>query len=47
VALVRVMIGYVLVRVVIELKTCHIYEAVLRSIKAATHNLSGTSNLIA
>jgi hypothetical protein len=47
VALVRVMIGYVFVRVVTELETYHIYEVVLRAIKVATHNLSGALNFTA
>jgi hypothetical protein len=32
---------------IIELKTCHIYEVVLWTIKLVTHNLSGASNFIA
>jgi hypothetical protein len=35
------------VRVVTELKTCHIYEVVLRTIKVVARNLSGISNFIA
>jgi hypothetical protein len=46
-ALVRVLIGCVFVRVVTELKICHIYEGVLRTIKVAAHNLVGASNFIA
>jgi hypothetical protein len=46
-ALVRVLIGCVFVRVVTELKICHIYEGVLRTIKVAARNLSGASNFIA
>jgi hypothetical protein len=46
-ALVRVLIGCVFVKVVTELKTCHIYEVVLRTIKIAARNLLGTSNFIA
>jgi hypothetical protein len=45
--LVRVIIGCVFIRVVTESKTCHIYEAVLQTIKAATRNLSETLNFIA
>jgi hypothetical protein len=47
VALVRVLIGCVFVMVVTELKICHIYEVVLQTIKAATHNLSEASDFIA
>jgi hypothetical protein len=46
-ALIRVPIGCVFVRVVTELKTYHIYEAVLRTIKVAAHNLAGPSKFIA
>jgi hypothetical protein len=46
-ALVRVLIGCVFVRVVIESEICRIYEMILWIIKAATRNLSGTSNFIA
>jgi hypothetical protein len=42
--LLRVLISCVFVSVVTELKTCHIYKAVLRIIKIAVHNLSGASN---
>jgi hypothetical protein len=45
--LVRVMIGCVFVKVVAELETCHIYEAVLRIIKVAVRNLSEALNFIA
>jgi hypothetical protein len=45
-ALVRVLIRCVFVRVVIELETYHIYEMVLRIIKVAARNLSGISNFI-
>jgi hypothetical protein len=45
--IVRVLIGCVFVGVVTESKTYHIYEAVLKTIKAATRNLSGASNFIA
>jgi hypothetical protein len=38
--LVRILIGYMFVRIVTELKIYRIYEAVLRTIKIATHNLS-------
>jgi hypothetical protein len=37
----------VFVSIVTELKTCHIYETVLCTIKVVTHNLSVTSNFIA
>jgi hypothetical protein len=47
VTLVRVLIGCVFVRVVIEPKTFRIYEAVLQIIKTVTHNLSEVSNSIA
>jgi hypothetical protein len=40
VALVRVLIGYMFIKVVTESKTCRIYEAVLQIIKAVTRNLS-------
>jgi hypothetical protein len=46
-ALVRVLIGCVFVKFVTELKTCHIYEVVLWTIKIAAHNLLWTSNFIA
>jgi hypothetical protein len=36
----------VFVRVITELKTCHIYEAVLWTIKVAARNLSGALNFI-
>jgi hypothetical protein len=44
--LVRVLIGCVFIRVVIEPETCRIYEVVLLAIKIATHNLSRASNFI-
>jgi hypothetical protein len=47
VALVRILIRCVFVMVVTELKTCHIYEPVLLTIKVAVRNLSGASNFIA
>jgi hypothetical protein len=47
VALVRVLIGCVFVRVVTELETCHICETVLWTIKVAVYNLSRASNFIA
>jgi hypothetical protein len=34
----------VFVRIVTELEICHIYEAILRTIKIAACNLSGASN---
>jgi hypothetical protein len=37
----------VFVRVVAELETCYIYEAILRTIKAVTRNLTGALNFIA
>jgi hypothetical protein len=40
VALVRVLIGYMFIKVVTESKTCRIYEAVLQIIKTVTRNLS-------
>jgi hypothetical protein len=48
-AFIRVLIGcmVVVVRVAKELEICHIYEAVLWTIKIATYNLSGASNFIA
>jgi hypothetical protein len=45
-ALVRVLIECVFVRVVTELKTCHIYETILWTIKVAARNLSWSSNYI-
>jgi hypothetical protein len=45
-SLVRVLIRCIFVRVVTELKTCHIYEAVLWTIKAVICNLSGVSNFL-
>jgi hypothetical protein len=45
--LIRVLIECVFIRVVTELKICHIYEAVLRTIKVAVYNLSGALNFIA
>jgi hypothetical protein len=45
-ALVRVLIGCMFVRVVTELETCYIYEAVLHTIKVAVRNLAGASNFI-
>jgi hypothetical protein len=44
--LIRVLIVYVFVKVVIELKTYHIYEVTLQTIKAVTYNLSIASNFI-
>jgi hypothetical protein len=44
VVLVRVLIGCVFVRVVTELKTYYIYEAVLQTIKVAADNLLEASN---
>jgi hypothetical protein len=44
--LVRVLIEYVFIKVVIELEMCHIYEAVLRTIKITIRNLLGASNFI-
>jgi hypothetical protein len=41
VALVRILIGCVFVRVVTELDIYHIYEAVLLTIKIVARNLSG------
>jgi hypothetical protein len=41
---VRVLIGCVFVRVVLESETCHGYQVVLQTIKVATRNLSGPSN---
>jgi hypothetical protein len=46
-ALVRVLIRCVFVRVVTKLETCRIYEAVLWTIKAVTSNISRASNFIA
>jgi hypothetical protein len=43
-ALVRVLIGCVFVGVVTESKTCHIYEAILQTIKVAAQNPSEVSN---
>jgi hypothetical protein len=36
----------VIVRVLTESETCHIFKAVLRIIKTVTYNLSGVSNFI-
>jgi hypothetical protein len=47
VALVRVLIGCVFVRIVTEPETYRIYEAVLWTIKAVTRTLSGALNVIA
>jgi hypothetical protein len=47
VALVRVLTGFMFVRVVTESENYRIYEAVLQTIKAATRNLSGALNFIA
>jgi hypothetical protein len=44
--LVRVLIGCVFVRVITELKNYRIYESVIWTIKAVTHNLSEVSNFI-
>jgi hypothetical protein len=44
---VRVLIECMLVGVVTESKTCHVYEAVLQTIKVAARNLSGASNSLA
>jgi hypothetical protein len=46
VVLVRVIIGCMFFRVVIESKTYCIYEPVLQAIKAVTHNLTWASNFI-
>jgi hypothetical protein len=47
VSLVRVLIGCVFVRVVIESETCRIYEVIFRTIKVVTRNLSEALNFIA
>jgi hypothetical protein len=47
VTLVTILIGRMFVRVVKELKTCYIYETILRSIKIVAHSLLGESNFIA
>jgi hypothetical protein len=46
VTLVKVLIRYVFVRVVTELKIYHIYEVILRNIKIAVHNLSVASKFL-
>jgi hypothetical protein len=46
-ALVRVHIRCVFVRIITESEICCIYEAVLRTIKVVTCNLSRASNFIA
>jgi hypothetical protein len=46
VTLVRVSIECVFVLVVLELKICHVYRAVLQTIKVADRNISSASNFI-
>jgi hypothetical protein len=46
VVLVGFLIECVFVRIVTELKTCRIYDAVLGTIKVSPHNLLRASNFI-
>jgi hypothetical protein len=46
VVLVGFLIDCVFVRIITELKTCRIYDAVLGTIKVAPYNLSRASNFI-
>jgi hypothetical protein len=42
--LIRVSIGYAFIGIVTEFETCHIYKAVLQTIKVATRNSFGVTN---
>jgi hypothetical protein len=42
----KVLIGCMFMGIVTESETCHIYKAVLQTIKVATHDLSGELNFL-